>query len=94
MLRKLTRLANEYQALAILCGALSTVAIIVVGLFTTFMTISAGEKLEASTKQYVDQKIGGVEASLGDMSRTLERIDERVYEIHKERGAHGRKNGD
>lgn len=76
---------KKYQPLLWFIGM---VAGIVVFVFQSFATNEHVESVRASTIQYVDGKHENVENQIRIMQSTLERIDQRTYEIHK-----GMKNG-
>jgi hypothetical protein len=66
--------------------AVTTIVVgVVLWLFQTFATISAVAEKESSLRSYVDQKHSAVEQRLDDISSVLKRIDDRVYELHKQR---------
>ncbi len=52
-------------------------------LITTFATQSALAEKEVEIKSYVDQKHNSVEKRLDGIESVLERVDQRVYELHK-----------
>lgn len=69
---------NEFKELI----WMSSIAVaIVIYLMTTFSTQSALAEKEASIKEYVDEKHESVKSTLTDMKTTLERIDQRVYDL-------------
>ena len=71
---------TQFQAL-IYAATISIAAILY--LITTFATNSALAEKEISMKQYVDQKHESVRGDLDAIKDTLNRIDQRVYEIKK-----------
>jgi hypothetical protein len=97
MKQTIAKMVRQYEALAIVLGALGAVTTAVAFLFLTFMTISAGEKSEASVRSYVDGEVKNLdtrisrnENTLVEIKALLLQIDGRVYDLHKERGAHGK----
>ena len=71
---------SEFQTL-IWAASLGIGAILY--LVTTFVTQSALAEKEVEIKSYVDQKHNSVEKRLDGIESVLDRIDQRVYELHK-----------
>ena len=61
----------------------STVIAVAIYVFSTFATQSALADKESDLKEYVDQKHLSVESRLDKLETVLERVDQRVYELHK-----------
>ncbi len=56
---------------------------LVLYIISTFATQSALAEKEVEIKSYVDQKHNSVEKRLDGIESVLERVDQRVYELHK-----------
>lgn len=63
----------------------SIVAGLILWLFQTFATIQAVAEKEGSLRAYVDEKHRGVENRLDDIKAIVERTDQRVYDLHRNR---------
>jgi hypothetical protein len=88
---RLKKWADTYGESILIMGSVASCTVF---LFFTFMTVSAAEKAHTQLKDYVDFKIKNTEDSLSEMKQIIERIDARVYDLHKERGMYGRKTRD
>lgn len=64
--------------------AVSTIVVgVVLWLFQTFATINAVAEKESSLRSYVDQKHSAVESRLDDIKEVLNRVDDRLYDLHR-----------
>lgn len=71
---------QEFQDLILISGALLGILLYLIG---TFATQAALAEKENNIKSYVDQKHNAVETELSNIKTVLDRIDQRVYEIQK-----------
>lgn len=89
MLQK--RIKQASKLLLTIIGLVSPILVGAIFLFGTFATVTSQEKAEARTQKYVDDKIADQQATIVEMKHTLDRIDDRVYQLYKEgRDHHGR----
>lgn len=101
MRKWLQEMVRGYESLAIVLGACGAVVTAAAWIALTFMTVSAGEKAEARQMLYTDSavkmldtRISRNENTLNEIKSVLDRIDQRVYDLHKESEHHVRKTGD
>jgi hypothetical protein len=70
-------------------GIITPVLLACIFLFGTFATISSQDKAEARMQKYVDDRVAAQQATIVEMKGTLDRIDDRVFELYKERRVYG-----
>ncbi len=79
------------QILLAIIGVLTPILIGVIFVSDTFATNAAEEDREVRMQKYIDQKLDRQQAEFTEMKNMLIRIDERVYDLHRERAENGRK---
>ena len=85
----LSKFLKQIDPLIQFVGAIGAVMVF---LFTTFAMVRDVEKVRADTITYVDMKHAEVTATLREIKESVKVTEERVYELHKERGIqYGRK---